>query len=602
MPAWNPLLMFSPRPLALLGALALGLGALYLALAGGPYDDVKTAEGWAWSQIKEGKPADLNENCQTSPLDPKKDDDANWQDGCRKLSARFLEDLLTRAPWRDAVPSAGVRITGAQIVGDVDLENAKLIRPIKIFGCRIEGAINLRRSRTDSLIWLAGSQMNGAFAAAGLHAESDLFMRNGAVFKSAVSLSDAKIDGLLDMTGANFDGKLNAQRLQVGGSLIMQSDGQNKASFQDVILQSAKITGQISMTGARFDGALNADSLEAGGSLHMDSEGQNTASFKDVDLDSAKIKGQLTMTGASVDGTLRAQAIQVGDLLLLRDAYYAQEIKMYLAHVDSNLDLRGATLAGLDLSGASVAGDLELGGLPRKSVTWTGRNGEQGLTLRNTHVGNLMEKRDAWPIQGQLRLDGFSFGHLGGFMGETGAEMRKRGMDWWDTWARLDPEYSLAPYAQLAAALTSAGDRDAANEIRYLGRARECEGENGLACVWCSALQYGAGFGIGTYTFRVLGWVLVFSVAGAVLLWGTVPAARTWDKGPFKGLLWCYGASLSRLLPVIEINKEFTEFFNDPGRERLNLLQSILFSALAMMGWLLGAILIAAVSGLTQSS
>jgi hypothetical protein len=67
-------------------------------------------------------------------------------------------------------------------------------------------------------------------------------------------------------------------------------------------------------------------------------------------------------------------------------------------------------------------------------------------------------------------------------------------------------------------------------------------------------------------------------------------------------VLWCFGASLSRLLPVIEINKEFTEFFNDPKRERLNWLQSVLFSAFAIVGWLLGAVLVAAVTGLTKSS
>jgi hypothetical protein len=53
--------------------------------------------------------------------------------------------------------------------------------------------------------------------------------------------------------------------------------------------------------------------------------------------------------------------------------------------------------------------------------------------------------------------------------------MRARGMEWWDNWARLDPEYSPAPYTQLAAAFTKLGDRDAASEIRYLGRERERE-------------------------------------------------------------------------------------------------------------------------------
>jgi len=61
-------------------------------------------------------------------------------------------------------------------------------------------------------------------------------------------------------------------------------------------------------------------------------------------------------------------------------------------------------------------------------------------------------------------------------------------------------------------------------------------------------------------------------------------------------------ASLARLLPVIETNKEFTEFFTDPERERLTGWQSFIFSAMGIVGWVLGAILIAAVSGLTQGS
>jgi hypothetical protein len=76
----------------------------------------------------------------------------------------------------------------------------------------------------------------------------------------------------------------------------------------------------------------------------------------------------------------------------------------------------------------------------------------------------------------------------------------------------------LQSYAQLAAALTSAGDRDAANEIRYLGRVRERETEKGLAYVWSGFLQWVAGFGIGTYTFRALYWVIGISFLGALYL------------------------------------------------------------------------------------
>jgi hypothetical protein len=171
-------------------------------------------------------------------------------------------------------------------------------------------------------------------------------------------------------------------------------------------------------------------------------------------------------------------------------------------------------------------------------------------------------------------------------------------MDWWDNWARLDPKYTPAPYAQLAAALTSAGDRDAADEIRYYGRVRERETEKGFSYIWSGALQYVAGFGIGTYAFRVLYWVIGISLLGALYLRTRVQGVR--DEN--HGFIWCFGASLSRLLPVIEINQEFTEFFNDPKRERLTGWQSFIFSVIGIVGFLLAAILGAAVSGLTQSS
>ena len=173
----------------------------------------------------------------------------------------------------------------------------------------------------------------------------------------------------------------------------------------------------------------------------------------------------------------------------MRDAQFVRMIDMTFAHVGGNLDLRGATLSELDLAGASIAGDLRVGGgNDFKSALWT-RPGT--LNLHNVQCGNLMDAMDAWPAEGQFHLDGFSFTHLGGYEGDTGPEMRNRGREWWDKhWARRDREYSLAPYAQLASALTAQGDRDAANEIRYLGRVRERERQTGGSYIWSGALQW----------------------------------------------------------------------------------------------------------------
>jgi hypothetical protein len=128
---------------------------------------------------------------------------------------------------------------------------------------------------------------------------------------------------------------------------------------------------------------------------------------------------------------------------------------------------------------------------------------------------------------------------------------------------------------------------------RYLGRVRKREAEKGWNCIWSDALQWVAGFG--TYAFRVLHWVIGISLLAALYL-------RTRVKGVHHGYFWCFGASLARLLPVIEINKEFTDFFNDPERKRLTGWQSFVFNAMGIVGFVLGAILLAAVSGLTQSS
>ena len=668
----------------------LGLGP---APAQEPYRDPNTAEGWALPQIERSEMADFNERCNTPELDARDEQDARWREDCRKLSARFLQDLLTRPPWREALPHSGIQIKGARIVGELDLENAKLIRSLSILSSRIEDKINLIHARTDSLIWLEGSLMNGIFDAPGLRSESDLWLRGGSVFKKDVNLSGAKIDGRVELTDARFDNMLNASQVRIGGYLNMNSD-EDKASFNLVSLIDAKVGGQLNMLGATFNGPLNADLLKVGGnlfapsmrqyktrfqrvsllgaeiagnvsligdnfdgdldaglmqiggSLLMNSDAQNKASFKqvnltntkvaghadldgatfdgvleagllqiggylsmasrpnmavfkrDVNLNGAKITGRFDVDGASFEGDVNADSLKVGGDLFMRAACHAGKAVMAFANVGGNLDLRHASLADADFSGASVAGELRLGGQKFPHCR-TSSTPPDMLNLRNAKAGGLMVASDAQTAPQQLRLNGFAFSRVGQPEGDTQPRQHSRSATWWDKWARLDTDYSPTPYAQLAAAFTSSGDRDGANDIRYLDRARQrevaCE-ESWLrgSCLLQSALGAVAGYGIGSHTFIVLPWVIGFWLAGAALLWWTVPAAKQ------KGAVWCSAASLAQLLHVIPINKELTAFFEDPARERLKGWQVFVFSALGVVGLALGAILLIAVSGLTH--
>ena len=595
--------------LAALVALASWLGRVGspdIAFAESSYNDLSTAEGWAWSKISKGEWADFNLRCdpQAQQLDPKVDD-ARWQNDCRKITATFLQDLLTMTPFRESTPFTGVRIKGARIVTDpsnqkyLDLESAKLNRPIAIAGSRIETDINLMEAQTDSPIALNACLINRDFSAEGLRSTSELSITDDEIISANVNLNDARIDGNVDVWGTYLDGEFDATALHVKGTLDISSSANNKAWFKKVVkLDSAKIGGNVQMFGVVFDDALVASYLQVGGYLSMaQSAGQSTTFQQKVSVNGAKISGLVDMSDVRFGNELNADYLEVGSYLSMRKAHFAKAVNMAFAKIhgplelnktkfdnkldafqlqvggyvsmqdakflgdvrfpfaklENNLDLRNATVANLDLSGASIAGDLQLAS-QNAHANWKTGDGKDGdLNLRNAHIDNLMDEEQAWPKRGHLVLNGASFDHLGGHQGETERDMLKRGAEWWDEhWAKLNPQYSPSPYAQLAAAFTALGDRDSANEIRY--RARESELEMASKETWgngerqvapdepsggnartggpfgtwllLSVLKYVAGYGIGRHTFRVIYWVLGFSLVGAIILYFTVPEAR----------------------------------------------------------------------------
>jgi hypothetical protein len=176
--------------------------------------------------------------------------------------------------------------------------------------------------------------------------------------------------------------------------------------------------------------------------------------------------------------------------------------------------------------------------------------------------------------------------------------MRARTAEQWQDWLERDRTFSTQPYTQLSTVLLAAGRRDSSEAIQYAGKVRQRAEEKGWgAWIWQTVWGGVAGYGVGLYTFRVLWWVIGLTVLGAEILWLS-PRVRA------HGVLWALGASLHRLLPIVELNKEFKDFFDNPvpansdEPRNLNRWQVGFFIGLALAGWVLGFILLAAMGGL----
>jgi len=151
--------------------------------------------------------------------------------------------------------------------------------------------------------------------------------------------------------------------------------------------------------------------------------------------------------------------LNVGGDLVIRDACHADKTAMPFANVGGNVDLRGASLADIDLSGASVAGELRIDG--QKLAACPKITGDPDvLNLRNAKVGNLLVADDALTAPRRLRLDGFAFARIGGFEGDTKSQLRARSIEWWaggrgsiPTTARL-PTPSSPPHSRIQATAT----------------------------------------------------------------------------------------------------------------------------------------------------
>jgi hypothetical protein len=438
-------------------------------------------------------------------------------------------------------------------------------------------------------------------------------------------VSDSIFDQSLALECDVFDAGVQGLSLQVGGNLSLQADHflqnaffvgvrtggflwagstafDNGADFGNA--QIGQTFSMSSVTGAFCGGTgpsipataphgFALDAAQTGGNLNLEGiyghtgrhdaisahavhvhglVGLMVTADGGIDLGHAIIDGTLHIGGSKLTGTFKAAGSHIGDDVTLSGGNFGDKI-----------DFSDATLG----RGLILHGPLRAGGSTAPLM----------IDLQNAHIVRLSDDMQTWQGEGISHfIAGLTYDSL-----VPSDPKLKPARDWRRVWLASDQSqkdgFDPQPYQEFASVLTLSGDKDSAIDVAFWARQQEREMAyrhgHWARYLGLTAMLIFVGYGIGNYIFVALIWVVVITAAGAVVLgWS--------DEALGHGRSWRVQASLDRLLPIIQLNPSFDEFFRDTKENPLQPWQVFFFSCVAIAGWVLGAFLAAAVSGLTQ--
>jgi hypothetical protein len=169
----------------------------------------------------------------------------------RSVRAEVIADLLIGNGEAASVPVRGVRVQGARITGELNLEASTLRCPLALLDCSFANAINLNEATAMS-VRLGGSHIPTVHARQ-LQTRGDLQLDEGFSVSDGVDLAAAHIGGDLDCGGSQFsnsDGPaLNADNLTVDQDM---SCSEGFTASGEVRLLGAHISGVLNCTGGQF--------------------------------------------------------------------------------------------------------------------------------------------------------------------------------------------------------------------------------------------------------------------------------------------------------------------------------------------------------------
>jgi hypothetical protein len=376
-------------------------------LAAAPY--WTELERWVWAETLAGRVADLNARYAAS-LDPL-DDASVWNNPSapRRLSERFLVDVLTHRDRADAIGRHGLRIAGAWFDGSLALDDIDASCSLVLCRCRFEGNIDLSDARLRKHLSLEGSFVGGRLSLERSRIDQRLLLRS-ATFADEVVIRYARVGAVLSAYTAAFLADLDMDGITIGDNLFLSGP----AIFCGAVsMIAAKIGGQLRAEGSLFAGAVSMDGIDVAQDLLLEQGGVYGG---EVALRAGHVRGQLATDGSSFDGVVDMDGLIVdqdvylrnqtrfGDEVSLVGAKFGGDLIISRSIFSRRLDLRGLEVAqdaysvetsfdgAVEMAGARVGGDLNAGGATfHASLGMENLQVERLLLLRNgTYEGPIL--------------------------------------------------------------------------------------------------------------------------------------------------------------------------------------------------------------------
>jgi hypothetical protein len=314
------------------------------------------------------------------------------------VRAAIIAKMLLGA--RECLPgqTPGLHLTGARIVGRLDLSYAEVQHPLILTECDFEEAPVFTGASTG-LIDLAASRLPGLQAA-------------DAVIGGSLRLKGCLMDGPIQLGGTHVSGTLDLCETESYEDLAIHADG--LIVNRDLLCANAVVDGGIRLAGARIGGTMTLDGARVGrsGGCSLSADGividggllcrHGFLSYGGLSVQDARVGRRCVFSGARLsnpDGiALNAERLTVEGGLLIDEGFAAEgEVLLRGAHVAGAVSFSHATL--VNPGGHALNAPLmELGG---------------GLRATPGFVATGEVFLDSTQVRGSVNVDGGRISNTG---------------------------------------------------------------------------------------------------------------------------------------------------------------------------------------------